>query len=110
MFKTGITVGAIYYTRQLGVWGDCKQSEKLFNDLKAGICPKWRQFRQHISFKSPDVPPPSEVKYTIKQYTNDGIKGTFSFIQMIPTRLEKLIDDTKNTLNKSLDSTSEKKI
>ena len=47
--KAGIVGGSVYYTNELGLWGDSKQSEKAYKEICTFITPYIKDVKVDVS-------------------------------------------------------------
>ncbi|XP_037934507.1 MICOS complex subunit MIC13 homolog QIL1-like [Teleopsis dalmanni] len=99
IIRSGILVGAIYYSKTLGVWSDSDKTQQLYNDIKDELRPHARQVQSYLPFEIPSLPTTGEVRYLAKHYYNEGVKSTVNFVGMIPTYGSQLTKKAKDTFN-----------
>uniref|UniRef100_A0A336MBN0 MICOS complex subunit MIC13 n=1 Tax=Culicoides sonorensis TaxID=179676 RepID=A0A336MBN0_CULSO len=54
--KAGICYGAVWYTRQLGVWGTSDDTHKLFTEIQHNMEPVCQSVRSQIGYQPPAMP------------------------------------------------------
>ncbi|XP_017489166.1 PREDICTED: MICOS complex subunit MIC13 homolog QIL1-like [Rhagoletis zephyria] len=95
LVRAGIVVGAVYYSKKLGVWGSSEETEKLYNELKEGLRPHAKELEKKLPFDVPALPQTGEARFLAKHYYNEGVKKTFHFIEMLPCYTGQLIHKAK---------------
>ncbi|XP_030380562.1 MICOS complex subunit MIC13 homolog QIL1 [Scaptodrosophila lebanonensis] len=108
LIRGGLVVGAVYYTRSAGVWGNTEQTEKIYNGVKTQLSPYFVKVTNQLPFDIPPLPKAGEIRFLAKHYYNVGVKGTFRFVHMLPCyagRGIKKVKDTFEEFSKSPTST-----
>ncbi|XP_054733088.1 MICOS complex subunit MIC13 homolog QIL1 [Anastrepha obliqua] len=100
LVRAGIIVGAVYYSKKQGVWGNTEESEKLYNKLKDGLRPHAKELERKLPFEVPALPESGEARFLAKHYYNEGVKNTFHFIEMIPCYTGQLMHKAKTEFEK----------
>lgn len=104
LVRGGLVAGTVYYTCKVGIWGSPEQSDKLYNNVKAELCPYVKQAQAKLPFEVPKLPQAGEMRFLAKHYYNEGVKGTFRFVHMLPCyagRGLKKVKDTFEEFSKS---------
>lgn len=102
--KSGLAGGAIYYSKELGVWGDSNQSTKLYNCICKQMSPYTKQVSSKIPVELPYLPTTGEVRYLTKHYYNAGVKNTIHFVQMFPCYVGQYTSKGINAVKSALDA------
>lgn len=99
LIRSGLVVGAVYYSKKLGVWGTPEESEKFYNCLKSQVRPHAQRLEKQLPFDVPSLPQTGEVRFLVTHYYNQGVKNTFHFIEMLPCYTGQLAKKAKDTFN-----------
>jgi len=94
--RSGVLVGAVYYSQRIGVWGDAEQSSQLYNSIKTQLKPHADALEKKLPFEVPALPERAEVRFLAQHYYNQGVKETFRFIHMLPCYTGQGISKIKN--------------
>uniref|UniRef100_A0A1A9WAA0 MICOS complex subunit MIC13 n=1 Tax=Glossina brevipalpis TaxID=37001 RepID=A0A1A9WAA0_9MUSC len=97
LIRAGVVIGAVYYTKKTGVWGNPEETEQLYNDIKDQLRPHVNRLERHLPFEVPALPRTGEFRYLAKHYYNEGVKNTFHFIEMLPCYTGQLMKKAKDT-------------
>jgi len=97
LLRGGLLGGAVYYTRQVGIWGDSDQSDKLYNTVKSELSPYVEKAKKQLPFEVPQLPRTGEMRFLAKHYYNEGVKNTFRFIHMLPCYAGRGLKKVKDT-------------
>ncbi|TMW46178.1 hypothetical protein DOY81_008738, partial [Sarcophaga bullata] len=96
VIRSGLLVGAFYYTKKAGVWGSPEETEKLYNNIKNELRPHAVRLEKQLPFEIPALPQTGEIRFVAKHYYNEGVKNTFHFIEMLPCYTGQMIKKAKN--------------
>lgn len=97
MVRSGLVVGAFYYTKKAGVWGSPEETEKLYIGIKDELRPHAQRLEKQLPFAVPALPQTGEVRFLAKHYYNQGVKNSFHFIEMLPCYTGQLVKKVKDT-------------
>ncbi|KAH8418244.1 hypothetical protein KR222_006784, partial [Zaprionus bogoriensis] len=97
LVRSGLVAGTVYYTCKLGIWGDAAQSDKLYSAVKAQLCPYVQQAQAKLPFDVPKLPQVGEMRFLAKHYYNEGVKGSFRFVHMLPCYAGRGLKKAKET-------------
>ncbi|XP_067644831.1 MICOS complex subunit MIC13 homolog QIL1 [Eurosta solidaginis] len=100
LVRAGIFVGAVYYSKKLGVWGSPDETEKLYNKIKEDLRPHAKELEKKLPFEVPALPQTGEIRFLAKHYYNQGVKSTFHFIEMLPCYAGQVIHKAKVEFDK----------
>lgn len=103
--KAGICYAAVYETRELGFWGDSEQSHKLYKRIQNTMEPVCKTVRETVN--PPPLPSSGEVGFIANYYYNEGVKGTFRFIKMIPCYIGQGMKKANDALKAATDAKPE---
>ncbi|XP_044312715.1 MICOS complex subunit MIC13 homolog QIL1 [Drosophila rhopaloa] len=97
LVRSGLLAGTVYYTRKVGIWGDTDQTDKLYNNVKAALCPYVQKLEKQLPFEVPELPRTGEMRFLAKHYYNEGVKNSFRFIHMLPCYAGRGLKKVKDT-------------
>ncbi|ALC43130.1 CG7603 [Drosophila busckii] len=97
LLRGGAVVGAVYYTRKAGIWGSAEETDKLYNNIKAELCPYVQQAKKKLPFEVPQLPKAGEMRFLAKHYYNEGVKNSFRFVHMLPCYAGRGMKKVKDT-------------
>ncbi|KAI9587630.1 hypothetical protein GQX74_003476 [Glossina fuscipes] len=72
LIRTGVVIGAVYYTKKTGVWGSPEETEQLYNDIKDQLRPHVNRLERHLPFEVPSLPRTEEFSFLAKHYYNQS--------------------------------------
>ncbi|XP_030570200.1 MICOS complex subunit MIC13 homolog QIL1 [Drosophila novamexicana] len=98
LVRCGVVAGAVYYTRQAGVWGSTDETDKLYKNVKTQLTPYVQQAREQLPFDVPELPRVGEMRFLAKHYYNEGVKSSFRFIHMLPCYAGRGLKKVKDTI------------
>lgn len=101
--KSALVYGAVRYTVEKGVWADSQQTEKLYDELCSAACPTVQSMKKQLPFEVPLLPKTGELCFITKYYYNQGVKGTFNFIHMMPCYLGQWAKKGKDAINSAME-------
>lgn len=101
--KSALVYGAVRYTVDKGVWADSQQTEKLYDELCSAACPTVQSMKKQLPFEVPLLPKTGELCFITKYYYNQGVKGTFNFIHMMPCYLGQWAKKGKDAINSAME-------
>ncbi|EDV96455.1 MICOS complex subunit MIC13 homolog QIL1 [Drosophila grimshawi] len=97
LLRGGLVAGAVYYTNKAGVWGNPEESHKLYNNVKAKLCPYVQKAKKQLPFEVPQLPKAGEMRFLAKHYYNEGVKSSFRFVHMLPCYAGRGLKKVKDT-------------
>lgn len=97
LVRGGLIAGTVYYTRKAGIWGSAEETDKLYNNIKAELCPYVQQAQKKLPFEVPKMPNTGEMRFLAKHYYNEGVKSSFRFVTMIPCYTGRGLKKVKDT-------------
>lgn len=95
LIRSGLLVGAVYYSKKAGVWGTSKETDKLYNGIKDELRPHMQKLEKQLPFEVPALPKTGEITFLAKHYYNNGVKKSFHFIEMLPCYTFQMISKAK---------------
>lgn len=76
--------------------------------IQSQMEPICKTVKSQINYKPPAMPSSGEIGFITNYYYNEGVKGTFRFVKMIPCYIgqgiKKVNDAVKNAGNSSVES------
>ncbi|XP_055610227.1 MICOS complex subunit MIC13 homolog QIL1 [Uranotaenia lowii] len=80
--KTGLAGGAVYYSREEGIWNE--NTDQVYERYSKAIEPHLVSIKQQIPVEVPALPTSGEMCFLTKHYYNEGVKSTINFIHRFP--------------------------
>lgn len=124
--KSGIVASTIYWSREYKVWGNSKDTAKLYNQLSDQAANPLKQLKSQIPIdvsttvpilsvfslinnsstflQVPLLPSSGEACFLVKHYYNNGVKNTIHFIHRFPCYLGQWAKKAQDTINSALDA------
>ncbi|KAM7360288.1 MICOS complex subunit MIC13 homolog QIL1-like [Cochliomyia hominivorax] len=104
LIRSGLLIGAVYYTKKAGVWGSPNETEKIYNNIKNELRPHMQKIEKQIPFDFPALPQTGEICFVAKHYYNEGVKKSFNFIEMLPCYTGQMIKKAKSKFEEFAES------
>lgn len=97
--KLAIVAGAVYMTREMGIWDSPERAVEIFNDIKSELVPCIENFKQKYCSRY-CVIGSGEVKTLRETWIdawNDSLKFIFLKLSYMPEYCEKFKNDVQNS-------------
>lgn len=99
--KTGLAGGAVYYSREEGIWNE--NTDQVYERYSTALQPHLASVKQQIPVEVPALPTTGELCFLTKHYWNEGVKGSIYFVHRLPCYLgqwtKKASDALKQAMN-----------
>ncbi|XP_055530309.1 MICOS complex subunit MIC13 homolog QIL1 [Wyeomyia smithii] len=99
--KTGLAGGAVYYSRQEGIWNE--NTDQVYERYSNALQPHMASVKQRLPFEVPALPKSGELCFLTTHYYNQGVKNTIYFIHRIPCYLGQWTKKATDAVKKALD-------
>ncbi|XP_065086766.1 MICOS complex subunit MIC13 homolog QIL1 [Ochlerotatus camptorhynchus] len=103
--KTGLAGGAVYYSREEGIWN--ANTDQVYERYSKALQPQLASVKQQIPVQVPALPTSGEVCFLTKHYWNEGVKGTVHFIHRLPCYLGQWTKKGTDAIKKAMDPAPE---
>ncbi|KAK4882143.1 hypothetical protein RN001_005462 [Aquatica leii] len=87
ILKSGIVLGAVYYSAQEGVWKHSAESIKVCDKIYDFASPYYNQAKAQLPIEIPDFPKTIQVRQFLKQSWNKGVTASCIFLSNLPENL-----------------------
>ncbi|XP_065206453.1 MICOS complex subunit MIC13 homolog QIL1 [Planococcus citri] len=87
--KAGILGGAVYYSRDIGVWADSDTTYELGKKSIAYLTPYINKLEKEVPIPVDlkNLPSSEDACRTVKTYWNRGVISSITFIEKIPSNI-----------------------
>uniref|UniRef100_A0A1Q3FK34 MICOS complex subunit MIC13 n=1 Tax=Culex tarsalis TaxID=7177 RepID=A0A1Q3FK34_CULTA len=99
--KTGLAGGAVYYSREEGIWNE--NTDQVYERYSAALQPHLASVKQQIPVEVPALPSSGEVCFLTKHYYNEGVKSSIRFVHMLPCYLGQWTKKATDAVKKAMD-------
>ncbi|XP_055627677.1 MICOS complex subunit MIC13 homolog QIL1-like [Toxorhynchites rutilus septentrionalis] len=103
--KAGLAGGAVYYSRQEGIWKE--NTDEVYERYCKALQPHLTSVRQYLPVEVPALPSSGEVNFLTKHYYNEGVKNTIYFIHRIPCYMGQWTKQASDAVKKALNPPGE---
>lgn len=101
--KSAIVGGAVYFTKEEGIWGNGEKAEKVCQKYCKLSDPYVSQVKKSIPFDMPKMPPSGQMTFLTQHYYNRAIINSIDFIHMAPCYMGQMMKKGKDALEKALE-------
>ncbi|EDS44109.1 conserved hypothetical protein [Culex quinquefasciatus] len=100
--KTGLAGGAVYYSREEGIWNE--NTDQVYERYATALQPHLVSVKQQIPVEVPALPSSGEVCFLTKHYYNEGVKSSIRFVHMMPCYLGQWTKKATDAVKKAMDA------
>uniref|UniRef100_A0A182N821 MICOS complex subunit MIC13 n=1 Tax=Anopheles dirus TaxID=7168 RepID=A0A182N821_9DIPT len=100
--KVGITGGAVYYSKQEGIWEE--DTDKVYERYATALKPHLQSVKDQIPLDVPALPSSGELCFVTKHYYNEGVKSTINFIHRLPCYAGQWAKKGSDAIKQALDA------
>ncbi|CAH0387813.1 unnamed protein product [Bemisia tabaci] len=86
--RFGSVAGFVYYSSELGIWGDSAQAEQLLKQGKQLLAPYAATVKQKIPLSDIQLPTTECASRTAKNYWNKGVVKSIEFLGKLPSTVK----------------------
>uniref|UniRef100_T1D5D1 MICOS complex subunit MIC13 n=1 Tax=Psorophora albipes TaxID=869069 RepID=T1D5D1_9DIPT len=103
--KTGLAGGAVYYSREEGIWNE--NTDQVYERYSLALQPHLTSVKQQLPFEVPALPTSGEVCFLTKHYYNQGVKNTVYFIHRLPCYMGQWAKQASDAIKKAVEPPAE---
>uniref|UniRef100_A0A8D8JL56 MICOS complex subunit MIC13 n=1 Tax=Culex pipiens TaxID=7175 RepID=A0A8D8JL56_CULPI len=100
--KTGLAGGAVYYSREEGIWNE--NTDQVYERYATALQPHLASVKQQIPVEVPSLPSSGEVCFLTKHYYNEGVKSSIRFVHMMPCYLGQWTKKATDAVKQAMDA------